>query len=182
DDRYLERAPPGDRFEQEISDKDRPPALAGIDLIAGAGLHIADTRSVGADRKQLGGGTDGDQAARAAGIVDKRNLGVQFQPIGRTPTTCYGGRRNVLFEARDKDVPKGDAGNDLEAVNAELVLRPVVVFDRRVDHDLALWRQDAADGRQGRSGFHDLSGLLLLSRWPRDGSRFASRGRRGCGR
>jgi hypothetical protein len=127
-------------------------------------LDVADTGTVGAHRQERGSGPERNEAARTAGVVDKRDFGVQFQPIGHAAADCHGGRCDFLLEPSDKDVPKSDARNDLEAVNPQVVLRPVVLFDRRIDDDLALRRQHATDARQCRSGFDHLSGLLLLGR------------------
>src|SRR6202030_4557470 len=47
---HVKRAGSSYRLKQKVADKDRPPALAGIELVAGARLNIANTGAVCADR------------------------------------------------------------------------------------------------------------------------------------
>ena len=63
-----------------------------------------------------------------------------------------------------RDVAESDARDDLETVDPELVLRPIVEFDRRVDDELALRGQHSAHIRQGGRGLDHLFGLLLRRR------------------
>src|SRR5260370_30270390 len=98
-----------------------------MELVAGAGLNITNASPVCAHRKELGVRPCRYKADGAAGVVNKRDLGVQFQPVGHPPTTRDCGGGDVFLEASGNNVSKCDAGNGLKTVDPKTGFRPIVV-------------------------------------------------------